>query len=189
MFGRIRVYLPGNMAGDIECPVCMLVIPAIEIQEHVDQCLKSSTTESQTISNYELNATSTRNRSLKQTILPLPSLTKRKRSPEVVTVETSPDTKQQKLFNILSSDTINNPITSTAASNCASPAFSVEHCHVLNNTLTVPLADVVRPNMINDFMGQERVVGKDSILKGVIETGEVPSMILWGPPGCGKVCC
>ena len=185
MYGRIRVFLPGNMAGDIECPVCMLVIPAIEIQEHVDQCLKNSTTESQTISNCELNATSTRNRSLKQTILPLPSLTKRKRSPEVVTVETSPDTKQQKL---LSSDTIYNPITLTAASNYESPAFSAEHCHVLNNALTVPLADVARPNMINDFVGQERVVGKDSILNGVIETGKVPSMILWGPPGCGKVC-
>ena len=50
-----------------------------------------------------------------------------------------------------------------------------------------PLAEVMRPKSIENFVGQEAVLGKDSLLKTVLESGQVPSLIFWGPPGCGKV--
>ena len=49
-----------------------------------------------------------------------------------------------------------------------------------------PLAERVRPRTIDEFIGQEHLLGKGRFLRRVIERGEVPSLILWGPPGCGK---
>jgi putative ATPase len=49
-----------------------------------------------------------------------------------------------------------------------------------------PLADRMRPQNLDDFIGQEHLVGKGKILRQAIESGKVPSFILWGPPGVGK---
>jgi len=49
-----------------------------------------------------------------------------------------------------------------------------------------PLADRIRPQSLEEFFGQEKLVGKNSFLKRAIESDSVPSMILWGPPGSGK---
>ncbi len=50
----------------------------------------------------------------------------------------------------------------------------------------IPLADRMRPEKLEDFFGQEKLVGEVSFLKKAIEQDNVPSMILWGPPGSGK---
>jgi len=49
-----------------------------------------------------------------------------------------------------------------------------------------PLAERLRPNDLEDYIGQEHVVGKEAALRRSIEQGKIPSMILWGPPGVGK---
>ena len=49
-----------------------------------------------------------------------------------------------------------------------------------------PLADRMRPQTLEDFFGQEELLGEKSFLKKAIEDDQVPSMILWGPPGSGK---
>jgi putative ATPase len=51
---------------------------------------------------------------------------------------------------------------------------------------TTPLAERIRPTRLAHFFGQSDLVGKNSFLRGAIETDSVPSMILWGPPGSGK---
>jgi len=55
----------------------------------------------------------------------------------------------------------------------------------MNNNLP-PLAEILRPNNLDDYIGQKHLVGKDAILRKAIEGGNIPSMILWGPPGVGK---
>ncbi|MEO7922582.1 MAG: replication-associated recombination protein A [Chitinophagaceae bacterium] len=50
----------------------------------------------------------------------------------------------------------------------------------------VPLAERIRPNSLDELLGQEHLVGKGSILRTAIEHGKIPSMIFWGPPGTGK---
>ena len=52
--------------------------------------------------------------------------------------------------------------------------------------LSKPLAELLRPTDFDHYIGQEQLVGKDGILRKSIELGNVPSMILWGPPGVGK---
>lgn len=49
-----------------------------------------------------------------------------------------------------------------------------------------PLADRLRPKSLDGFAGQEHLVGPEGVLRKVIESGNVPSFILWGPPGVGK---
>ena len=53
--------------------------------------------------------------------------------------------------------------------------------------LGAPLAEVMRPTSIEEYVGQEGVIGKNAILRTILESGQVPSLIFWGPPGCGKV--
>jgi len=49
-----------------------------------------------------------------------------------------------------------------------------------------PLATRMRPNSLNAFVGQEHLIGKGRVLRKAIESDRIPSMIFWGPPGCGK---
>ena len=49
-----------------------------------------------------------------------------------------------------------------------------------------PLAERLRPKELGEFCGQEHLVGKNAVLRKVIESGNIPSFILWGPPGVGK---
>ncbi|HUC82422.1 MAG TPA: replication-associated recombination protein A [Flavisolibacter sp.] len=51
---------------------------------------------------------------------------------------------------------------------------------------SAPLAERMRPNTLDDLVGQQHLTGKGSILRTAIERGKIPSMILWGPPGTGK---
>ena len=51
---------------------------------------------------------------------------------------------------------------------------------------TAPLAERMRPIILDELVGQEHLTGRGSILRTAIEQGNIPSMILWGPPGVGK---
>lgn len=50
----------------------------------------------------------------------------------------------------------------------------------------IPLAERLRPLTLDNYIGQKHLVGENSVLRKVIETGNLHSMILWGPPGVGK---
>ncbi len=49
-----------------------------------------------------------------------------------------------------------------------------------------PLAERLRPKTLDDYIGQEHLVGKGAVLRKMIESGNITSLILWGPPGVGK---
>jgi len=49
-----------------------------------------------------------------------------------------------------------------------------------------PLAERMRPRSLDEIVGQQRLVGVDKPLRRALEAGRVHSMVLWGPPGCGK---
>ncbi|MCJ7804759.1 AAA family ATPase, partial [Patescibacteria group bacterium] len=51
---------------------------------------------------------------------------------------------------------------------------------------SLPLADQLRPQKLSEFVGQEHLVGKNSVIRKLIEKDQLVSMIFWGPPGSGK---
>ncbi len=52
--------------------------------------------------------------------------------------------------------------------------------------MSEPLAERLRPHTLDDYVGQEHLVGKGAVLRKMIESGHATSFILWGPPGVGK---
>lgn len=52
--------------------------------------------------------------------------------------------------------------------------------------MTIPLAEELRPKNLSDIVGQDHLLGADGLISYIIKTGKPLSIILWGPPGCGK---
>src|SRR5512138_3256182 len=52
--------------------------------------------------------------------------------------------------------------------------------------MNAPLAERMRPRMLEEYVGQEHLLGPGRMLRSLIESDQVPSLILWGPPGSGK---
>jgi putative ATPase len=57
---------------------------------------------------------------------------------------------------------------------------------VIFASMSQPLAERLRPKTLDDYIGQKHLVGEHAVLRRMIESGRVPSFILWGPPGVGK---
>jgi putative ATPase len=53
-------------------------------------------------------------------------------------------------------------------------------------TVNQPLADRLRPKNLDEFIGQDHLVSEGAVLRRIIESGNIPSFIMWGPPGTGK---
>jgi putative ATPase len=49
-----------------------------------------------------------------------------------------------------------------------------------------PLAEILRPKNLDEYIGQQHLIGSGAVLRTLIESGNIPSMIFWGPPGIGK---
>ena len=49
-----------------------------------------------------------------------------------------------------------------------------------------PLAERLRPTNLDDYVGQQHLVGPGAVLRNMIDAGRITSFILWGPPGVGK---
>ena len=62
--------------------------------------------------------------------------------------------------------------------------FAVEHS--LEPEGLRPLADMLRPKILDEVVGQDHLVGPDGSLQRMIASGKIASLIFWGPPGCGK---
>ncbi|MBR2863859.1 MAG: AAA family ATPase, partial [Bacteroidaceae bacterium] len=52
--------------------------------------------------------------------------------------------------------------------------------------MSKPLAERLRPYTLDDYIGQEHLVGEGAVLRQMIDSGRLSSFILWGPPGVGK---
>ena len=61
-----------------------------------------------------------------------------------------------------------------------------EHGRKARQEAEAPLAARMRPRNFDEFVGQENIVGTGRALRRSIEADQVPSLILWGPPGSGK---
>ena len=53
-------------------------------------------------------------------------------------------------------------------------------------SVNIPLAERMRPHTLEEYLGQKHLVGPDGVLSKFVASGNIPSLILWGPPGVGK---
>lgn len=60
------------------------------------------------------------------------------------------------------------------------------HIAVKKNIFFAPLAERLRPKTLDEFVGQQHLLGAGRPLTLLLQTGQIPSIIFWGPPGCGK---
>ncbi|XP_013168237.1 PREDICTED: ATPase WRNIP1-like isoform X1 [Papilio xuthus] len=74
-----------------------------------------------------------------------------------------------------SKDVTNEPHGSTSKNSCKTKSQE-----------GIPLAEQLRPQQLDDIVGQIEAFGPGSMLRSVLEQKKIPNMILWGPPGCGK---
>ena len=56
----------------------------------------------------------------------------------------------------------------------------------MTSDISIPLAEKLRPKFLDEIVGQTDIFAKGQSLRVAIETGNLPSIILWGPPGVGK---
>ena len=196
-----------QMEGSANCPICGKAVALESINNHIDICLLpggkelhakmqpseriASTSELSGNAGQQAGSMFTRKRqspskSGKQSLLaPFDKSETPHRNPE-----NQPPAKSRKLA--LSSTPNSSKLHPVRALDTSKSTTSED----VNNTastgegvgeLKAPLAEVMRPNVIDDYVGQESAIGKNAILRTVLESGQVPSMIFWGPPGCGKV--
>ena len=62
----------------------------------------------------------------------------------------------------------------------------MEQMSLFENNVPQPLAARLRPRTLFDYVGQKHLLGEGKVLRNLIETDQISSMIFWGPPGVGK---
>jgi putative ATPase len=68
----------------------------------------------------------------------------------------------------------------------SSPEPQLEHFPGSEPTRLAPLAERMRPRCFDDFLGQQHIIGPDTVIRRALSRGEITSLIFWGPPGSGK---
>ena len=58
--------------------------------------------------------------------------------------------------------------------------------NLIENNKQIPLAELMRPKKLDDYLGQTSIISQNSPILNLLQSGRLVSLILWGPPGCGK---
>ena len=143
----------------VECPVCKRSFISWMISGHVEECLSESSAKEHNVSETKMKDDLKMNsHSLHSAKTPTSS------------VNTGPPSKKAKLEN----PTLLRQSPQTKG-------------NIIRNNSFVPLAEKLRPKTLAEYVGQTQVVGDKCILRNLLGADEIPSVIFWGPPGCGKV--
>lgn len=193
----------------IQCPVCCKDFEPSLINEHVNQCLNA--TESEDMSKRQHTAAED------QVTEPCHLVKRQKTGDPAVGAwsflmsgkQTSPQSAKSKVETTVHADSSKAkpepntskpkplglvPSTSDNAVKDLSPrklskTDSAKWGAKKDPGENIPLPERMRPKTFKDYVGQEKVLGRSTLLRSLLEADKVPSMIIWGPPGCGKVFC
>lgn len=182
-------------SASCECPVCERQIPFRDINSHIDLCLKFNHSNSQQplssdVKELDPSTTLARSSNVQDSSCngkqPLLDCFQKKQ----FTPGSTSSGRKRKLPSPLMSNAKTPPTSANRLSthrNDSCPTSS-QPCPASHSEFswTAPLADIVRPTHLTDYVGQEQVVGENSLLSAAMESGHIPSLIFWGPPGCGK---
>ncbi|XP_031445143.1 ATPase WRNIP1 [Phasianus colchicus] len=156
----------------VSCPVCLRELPGALINAHLDRCLQAAEGEAQR----GCSPPSKRPR-----LASAQSGGEAEERPEEARPAAAP------VFSLFHKGRSSGPGRGDAAElpeEDGGPAL--RGASVARRLEGQPLADRLRPDTLRDYVGQERVLGANTLLRSLLESHEIPSIILWGPPGCGK---
>lgn len=154
-----------------DCPICYKEFTSAEIEKHVNKCIFLNSVD------YEAD-NSKRKRS------PSPTLSKKaiEKSPTISPIKKA---KTQSFPTPTTSYQKKETFSQVWKENNGSGTSSIKSEETSLSFVT-PLAKQVQPKSLDDFFGQNHVLGQNTVLRTLLEKRAIPNMILWGPPGCGK---
>ena len=162
----------------IECPLCFKTFLHHNIERHVQNCNGSNSDKSEKQCEKQAVKKKRANEEINHDAKNV--------SPWKVSLEMRKKEKSDYFTKSNVAELVNNATSSEmplkkTKSDMNSSSFD-------SNTLTFikPLYDIARPTSLIDYVGQTDVVGKDTVLYKLLKDNVIPSIILWGPPGCGK---
>ncbi|XP_071409456.1 ATPase WRNIP1 isoform X1 [Pithys albifrons albifrons] len=174
----------------VQCPVCLQELPGSHINPHLDRCLQAEPPSKRP----RIAAQGEREGASSAQASPVFSLFQKGRggekSPGAAGGRSGAGRDGAAALPGRGSSSPTHGCSSPAqgcsgpAQGCSGPA---QGCSSLARRLEgTPLAEQLRPDTLRDYVGQERVLGAQTLLRSLLESHEIPSLILWGPPGCGK---
>ncbi|KAG2213172.1 hypothetical protein INT47_011321, partial [Mucor saturninus] len=162
----------------VQCPICGQYVAATIINVHIDKNCPPPPPEE------EPPATTTDAGALvSETTVYTPKETPPRLAPLFAPKPQAQTTLQRPTAPIFKSSNTTSSLKRTVETP-PQPALKRNKRDVVSESM--PLAAKVRPKSLTDFVGQEELLGKEGILKRLMDNDNIPSMILWGPPGCGK---
>ncbi|XP_062850478.1 ATPase WRNIP1 [Trichomycterus rosablanca] len=197
-----------EVTGMVKCPVCAGEFQSSQINAHLDKCLEPNNQESTSQEEFQEDGPPAK----KSRIYPTATqsgaitaggaaITKAKRPTMFSvfkpkgTLQSEKDSCKQPASSFTSEAAKPSNSACSSAHVNAAPA-EPDSCQqeekekdLINQTLlntNKPLAEKMRPNTLQEYFGQNKVLGEHTLLRSLLQAQEIPSLILWGPPGCGK---
>ncbi|XP_063705299.1 ATPase WRNIP1-like [Culicoides brevitarsis] len=167
---------------EVSCPICDKFMSSKEIVDHVDRCIFLRQ-EEEAPNRSSDNITNVRDGKrafplFEKSFNPAPK--KQKLSPGRNIAKNNKKIPQKTID--LTSNENEEPSEMTSSKSLSDQKVEKDEESMSN----IPLAERVRPKTIEELIGQSNILGKGTVLRKLFENAEIPSMILWGPPGCGK---
>ncbi|EIN11291.1 P-loop containing nucleoside triphosphate hydrolase protein [Punctularia strigosozonata HHB-11173 SS5] len=178
--------------GQVTCPVCSQQVPESKINEHLDQNCRAFDASGASKSSQATSKKSSH--TVPTNLAPIFSQASTQAAPAHPTTSTlpastsksissGPSGKKRGHHSTIESNALAGP---SSASVQPSAGKRVKTARTSRLEAAAPLAERLRPQSLEEFVGQPHLVGKDALLVSSLERGSVGSIILWGPPGCGK---
>lgn len=174
---------------DAECPICGKHFANDTIEVHVNRCIFLNSTSTNSITSDTSKDNNKRTFSIfnANKVNPLGSPPGNAKKKLKNTNEKTNVTTKTELF---ASPSTSSNILHASPSTAKTPEFDT--MKKTNNSQkstakkSIPLAEQMRPETIEDYIGQSHIMDKNAVLRRILDKNETPSMILWGPPGVGK---
>ncbi len=191
--------------AEATCPICNKLFPFDSINSHIDSCLSNGEGEPTNASqkrkrdsdgHCRVSDQQPRKKSSWGSLLKSPSTVSQKSQMKIGFQRKTPssgskDSKSELKLNPTNSNSEVEMVTCAkmgqSSNSISSTSSSFQQAKSKPKVDFRPLPERMRPKQLGDYIGQTKAVGMGSMLRRLLEADDVPSMILWGPPGCGKV--
>lgn len=154
----------------ISCPICGKDFASSVIESHANKCLFfNESVKEETTTLFKDSSPINQKSKLKQTNV-------KKANPVSVKRKSFLDQCSSQNFHKDEEDVKDDMLQKTISNECKK----------LRGNECIPLAEQMRPTSLLNFVGQKHILGPSTMLSELLQKKEIPNMILWGPPGCGK---